>query len=32
VSEKRKNALAIAKAWRGAEHWLDPDRFQIEES
>jgi hypothetical protein len=30
VSENTKNAQAIAKAWRGAVHTLDPDRFQIE--
>jgi len=30
VSENTKNAQAIAKAWRGAVHRLDPDRFQIE--
>lgn len=30
VSENTKNAQAIAKAWRGAVHNLDPDRFQIE--
>jgi len=30
VSENTKNAQAIAKAWRGAVHSLDPDRFQIE--
>src|SRR5208282_648005 len=30
VSENTKNAQAIAKAWRGAVHELDPDRFQIE--
>jgi hypothetical protein len=30
VSENTKNAQAIAKAWRGAVHKLDPDRFQIE--
>lgn len=30
VSENTKNARAIAKAWRGAVHKLDPDRFQIE--
>ena len=30
VSENTKNAQAIAKAWRGAAHTLDPDRFQIE--
>src|SRR5271166_2544017 len=30
VSENTKNAQAIAKAWRGAVHQLDPDRFQIE--
>jgi len=27
VSENTKNALPIAKAWRGAAHTLDPDRF-----
>ena len=27
VSENTKNAQAIAKAWRGAVHKLDPDRF-----
>jgi hypothetical protein len=30
VSENTQNAQAIAKAWRGAVHTLDPDRFQIE--
>jgi hypothetical protein len=30
VSENTKNAQAIAKAWRGAVHKLDPDRFNIE--
>lgn len=30
VSENTKNAQAIAKAWRGAVHALNPDRFQIE--
>jgi len=30
VSENTKNAQAIAKAWRGAVHTLDRDRFQIE--
>ena len=30
VSENLKNAQAIAKAWRGAVHKMDPDRFQIE--
>ncbi len=30
VSENTKNAQAIAKAWRGTVHKLDPDRFQIE--
>lgn len=30
VSENTKNAQSIAKAWRGAVHTLDPDRFQIE--
>jgi hypothetical protein len=30
VSENTKNAQAIGKAWRGAVHELDPDRFQIE--
>jgi len=30
VSENTKNAQAIAKAWRGAVHKLEPDRFQIE--
>jgi hypothetical protein len=30
VSQNTKNAQAIAKAWRGAVHELDPDRFQIE--
>lgn len=30
VSENSKNAQAIAKAWRGAVHALDPERFQIE--
>ena len=30
VSENTKNAQAIAKAWRGAVHELDPDQFQIE--
>ena len=30
VSENTKNAQAIAKAWRGVVHELDPDRFQIE--
>jgi len=30
VSENTKNTQAIAKAWRGAVHTLDPDRFQIE--
>lgn len=30
VSENTKNAQAIAKAWRGAVHKLDPDRFHIE--
>ena len=30
VSENTRNAQAIAKAWRGAVHKLDPDRFQIE--
>jgi hypothetical protein len=30
VSENTKNAQAIAKAWRGAVHKLDSDRFQIE--
>jgi hypothetical protein len=30
VSENTKNARAIAKAWRGAVHILDPDRFHIE--
>jgi hypothetical protein len=30
VSENTKNAQAIAKAWRGAVHELDADRFQIE--
>jgi hypothetical protein len=30
VSENTKNAQAIAKAWRGAVHNLNPDRFQIE--
>jgi len=30
VSENTKNAQAIAKAWRGAVHTLEPDRFQIE--
>src|SRR6266699_3653425 len=30
VSENTKNAQAITKAWRGAVHTLDPDRFQIE--
>ena len=31
VSDNTKNAQAIAKAWRGAVHQLDPDRFRIEE-
>ena len=30
VSENTKNAQAIAKAWHGTVHRLDPDRFQIE--
>src|SRR5580698_1591675 len=30
ISENTKNAQAIGKAWRGAVHALDPDRFQIE--
>jgi hypothetical protein len=30
VSKNTKNAQAIAKAWRGAVHALDPDRYQIE--
>jgi putative lipoic acid-binding regulatory protein len=30
VSENTKNAQAVAKAWRGTVHTLDPDRFQIE--
>jgi hypothetical protein len=30
VSENTKNAQAIAKAWRGTVHTLDPGRFQIE--
>ena len=30
VLENTKNAQAIAKSWRGAVHWLDPDRYQIE--
>lgn len=30
VSENTKNCQAIGKAWRGAVHNLDPDRFQIE--
>jgi hypothetical protein len=30
VSENTKDAQAIANAWRGAVHTLDPDRFQIE--
>jgi hypothetical protein len=30
VSENTKNAQAIAKAWRGVVHKLDPDRFHIE--
>jgi hypothetical protein len=30
LSENTKNAQAIAKAWRGAVHNLNPDRFQIE--
>src|SRR5579863_8803549 len=30
VSQNTKNAQSIAKAWRGAVHTLDPDRFQIE--
>jgi len=30
VSANTKNAQAIAKAWRGIVHRLDPDRFQIE--
>lgn len=30
VSGNTKNAQAIAKAWRGAVHKLDSDRFQIE--
>jgi hypothetical protein len=30
VSENTKNAQSIAKAWRGAVHTLDPDRFHIE--
>jgi hypothetical protein len=30
VSDNTKNAQAIGKAWRGAVHELDPDRFQIE--
>jgi hypothetical protein len=30
VSDNTKNAQAIAKAWRGAVHKIDPDRFQIE--
>jgi hypothetical protein len=29
-AENTKNAQAIAKAWRGAVHKLDPDRFHIE--
>ena len=29
VSENTKNAQAIAKAWRGAVHKPDPDRFQL---
>src|ERR1700719_3440384 len=30
VSENTKNAQAIAKAWRGTVHKLDPERCQIE--
>ena len=30
VSKNTKNAQAIAKAWRGEVHKLDPERFQIE--
>src|SRR3984893_7665672 len=30
LSANTKNAKAIGKAWRGAVHELDPDRFQIE--
>lgn len=30
VSENTRNAQAIAKAWRGAVHKLDPERFQLE--
>jgi hypothetical protein len=30
VSQNTKNAQSIAKAWGGAVHTLDPDRFQIE--
>ncbi len=30
VSDNTKNAQAIGKAWRGAVHELDSDRFQIE--
>jgi hypothetical protein len=30
VSKNTKNAQAIAKAWRGAVHELDSERFQIE--
>jgi hypothetical protein len=30
VSKNTRNAQSIAKAWRGAVHTLDPDRFQIE--
>lgn len=30
VSANTKNAQVIAKAWRGAVHNLDPERFQIE--
>src|SRR5258707_7566471 len=29
VSDNTKNAQAIGKAWRGAVHELDPDRFRI---
>lgn len=31
VSENTKNAQAIAKAWRGAVHRLNPERFRVEE-
>ena len=30
VAENTRDVSAIAKTWRGAEHRLEPGRFQIE--